>query len=179
MNIERTSQPHPFRPNAQRLHVLPDRKDRVFSSAQADLFERSSRHYLETFDQVGRTAASQGAMAGAALTGVAGLMCVGGALLLTAGDPVGMAVGAVLGVATAGVLGAIVFPACVSGMRQGEQDGFVSAHPAPYLEAGQDRWLTADGHLLHDFNGLTRGRLEPLESPELEGKETAPEPSRR
>lgn len=159
MNIQVAPRQSCLRPNAKRLHVLPHTKDRIFPKAEVESFQRSSQNYLEAYDQVGRTGASRGAREGALVCGALGLAIVAGTTLPFYGSVAGMALGATLGTAIAGTLTAILYPAAVDGNRWQAQDKFAYAHPAPYLQNGFDRWLTADGHPVHDINGQTQGRL--------------------
>lgn len=159
MLIANSTPPHPIR---QRLHVLPDTKDQLFAENQKDLFSAHSRGYLEAFDQVGRTGAHRGALQGAAVSGVVGGLAIAGSIALTSGSLATAALGGILGSAIGVTLGAIIYPAAVNGARAEAQDAFVKSHPAPYLQVGGQEWLTADGHLVSDVNGQTRGRLPEL-----------------
>lgn len=159
MNFQVAPRQSYIRPNAERLHVLPHTKDRIFAETEVERFEASSQNYLDAYDQVGRTGAARGVREGALVCGALGLAIVAGATLPFYGDVVGMALGATLGTAIAGTFSAVFFPAAVDGNRWQAQDKFAYAHPAPYLQNGPDRWLTADGHLVHDINGQTHGRL--------------------
>lgn len=142
-----------------RIHVLPDKKDRIFNSSQKDQFETSSRNYLEAFDQVGETGARRGAVRGALTCSVFGGAIVAGATALCSGSWSGLIKGALLGGGIACTLAAIVYPAAVSHGGAEAQDSFVKAHSAPYLEVGPEKWLTADKFLISDINHQTRGRL--------------------
>lgn len=159
MNIQVTRYQSSTRPNAERLHVLPDTKDQVFAQAQVESFEKSAENYLEAYDQVGRSGAARGLRNGALISSTLGAVALGGALCLMRGDAVSMAIGTCLGLGIASTLGAIIVPATVDGTRRQAQSNFVSQHSAPYLENGPDCWLTADGFPLHARNGQTHDRL--------------------
>lgn len=140
-----------------RLHVLPDRKDKVFKLAEQDAFETSSQVYVKAFDQVGQAAASRGALgATVACTAIIALT-VAGSVALTSDSLPGMLIGGVLGTAIGATLTAIIHPAAVDGARSSAQDRFVKDSAAPYLAVGSDRWLTADHYPMHDANKQMRG----------------------
>lgn len=146
-------------PSRARIHVLPDKKDRIFQESQRDQFEASSQNYLESYDQVGRTGARSGSIKGALLCSTFGGALVAGATLLSAGSWPSAAIGAVLGTCIAGTLSAVMYPAVVSHGQGEAQSHFVKKHSAPYLEVGSRKWLTADNFLMNDINHQTQGRL--------------------
>lgn len=139
--------------------MLPDKKDHLFKQAQSDRFETSSRNYLEAFDQAGLTGAARGRVQGILVSSTLGGAIIAGASALCSSSLPGAIAGAALGTCIAGTLAAILYPASVSHARAEAQDAFVKAHPAPYLEVGPEKWITADGHLMADINHQTRGRL--------------------
>lgn len=154
MNIQHASLAK-SRPNSARLHVFPDKKDKIFSSDQREQFLSSANNYLEAYDQVGVSGAKKGAWVGAAVVASAALVGIGTAALLTGDTVTGLLLGTTLGVASSSLAGAVILPATIDGTRREAQDQFASNHPAPYLEAGPQKWLTADGRLMHDWNGQT------------------------
>ena len=143
------------RPNSARLRVFPDKKDKIFKAEQRELFLSSANEYLQSFDQVGKTGAKKGAWVGAAVLGSTALLGIGTAALLTGDTASGLLLGTTMGLAGSALAGAVMLPAAIEGGRREAQDEFASNHAAPYLELEPRQWLTADGSLMHDYNGHT------------------------